>query len=242
MGPRRFSDENLKELSSIVDDVYVISNYKEKSYSLMDIISMHRETHHPEIYNAPDALVDARIELDLRTKKKTKCLDPFSGILLYPNKFGFGGQRKIIAICKSESDKEASRIAGAEIIGANEIVRSIKTGQIIFSDFDDLVCHGDMLIEVYPIRGILGKKFPTKSRGNLGFDMGRLVNNFVNGVEFKCQRDEFEQDYGWVELSFGKLDMTIEQLQENLEHLFINVEKHAPPGAPGYCYFFFFLK
>ncbi|CAG2122265.1 unnamed protein product, partial [Medioppia subpectinata] len=51
VGPRRFTDEHLKDLDSLMDDVYITKLYKQKAYSLVEALDMHRETHHKTILN-----------------------------------------------------------------------------------------------------------------------------------------------------------------------------------------------
>ncbi|XP_054166743.1 50S ribosomal protein L1-like [Oppia nitens] len=231
VGPRRFSDKHLKDLTSIVDNVYVTSLYKQLTYSMTDAIEMYRETHDETGYNETNSMLETTVELDLRTKKKTKFCDAFKGIVSYPNKFEYKANRRIIAICKKDEDKFDAKEAGADVVGGQEIIKMLKKGDLSLSNFDDLVCHGDLLIELADIRGILGSAFPSKLRGNLGFDMKKLVNQFVNGIEYKCTKDEFELDYGWVRVPFGRLNQSNVQLEQNIRHLLSTIEKHKPTTA-----------
>ena len=233
VGPRRFSDKHLKDLDSICDDVYITELYKQMTYSLIEAIDYHRETHDKTLLNEPNALVESRVELDLRTKKKSKFCDSFKGIISYPNKFEFRANRRIIAICKKEEDKYDAKEGGADVVGGAEIIKMLQKGDLNMSNFDDLVCHGDLLIELAQIRGILGSAFPSKLKGNLGFDMKKLVNQFVNGIDYKCVKDEFELDYGWVQLPFGRLHMNNEELEQNFRFLMSTIEKHKPTTAIG---------
>ncbi|XP_027202283.2 mitochondrial ribosomal protein L1 [Dermatophagoides pteronyssinus] len=225
---KKFSDSDRKNLSEIVDNVIVMDQYKERKYPLNTVMDMIRETHQPELYGEPDALVEARIELDLRTKKKTKFVGSFTGIVSYPNLFRYGVKRKIIALCKADEDEEQARKAGAELAGSNDIIRMLKIGDITLDNFDDLVCHGDMLIELNNIRNIVGNYFPTKQRGNIGFDMERLVGNFVNGIEFKMIKDDLEPDYGSIQIPFGRLSQTDGELEENFEYLLKTIDANRP--------------
>lgn len=225
---KKFSDNDRKSLSEIVDNVIVIDQYKERKYSFATVMEMIRETHQPELYGEPNALVEARIDLDLRTKKKTKFVGNFTGIVSYPNLFSFGGKRKVIALCKTDEDEEQARQAGAELSGSNDIIRMLKVGDITLDNFDELVCHGDMLIELNTIRSIVGNYFPTRQRGNIGFDMERLVRYFVNGIEFRMVKDDLEPDYGCIQIPFGRLDQTDEELEENFECLLKIVDENRP--------------
>ena len=233
VGPRRFSDKHLKDLESICDDVYITELYKQMTYSLIETIHMHRETHDKTLLNEPNALVETKVELDLSTKKKTKFCDAFKGIISYPNKFDFKANRRIIAICKKDEDKYDAKEGGADVVGGTEIIKMLQKGDLNMSNFDDLVCHGDLLIELAQIKGILGYSFPSKLKGNLGFDMKKLVNQFVNGIDYKCVKDEFEPDLGWVRVPFGRLNMNDEDLEQNFKFLLSTIEKHKPMTAIG---------
>jgi len=199
----------------------------------MDIIEMHRETHHPSMINEPNAMIEATIELDLRLKKKNRYLDAFKGIISFPNGFDYSVNRKIIAICKKEEDQKAAKEAGADVVGGSDIIRMLQVGDLNISNFDDLICHGDMLIELAAIRGVLMGVFPSKQRGNLGFDMKKLVTHFVKGIDYKCVKDEFELDFGWVRVPFGRLNMSGEELEQNFKFLLSNIEKHKSTQPPG---------
>ena len=234
---KKFNDNNRKGFDQIVDNVYIIEHYKERKLSFADALAIVRETHQPAIYDEPNALVEAKVELDLRTKKKTKFLESFRGIISYSNMFAFGTKRKIVALCKSEEDQEAAKNAGAELIGSSDIIQMLKAGEISMNNFDDLVCHGDMLIELAAIKNAIGHFFPTKQRGNIGFDMSRLVTHFVNGFEFKMNKDNIEPDYGFVQLPFGRLTQTDAELEENFETVLSTLDLNRPAGAPGKTHF-----
>lgn len=228
---KKFSDENRKNLSEIVDNVYVIEHYKERKHSFVDAMAMIREVHQPEIYDEPDALVEAKIELDLRTKKKTKFVERIDGIVSYPNLFNTGAKRKVLAICKTIEDEEKAKNAGAELAGCGDIIRMLKAGDIIMDNFDDLVCHGDMLLELVAIKNVVGSYFPTKQRGNVGFDVERLVKYFTNAIEYKLIKDSIDPDYGYIQVAFGRLTLSDKELEKNFEYLLSNVEKYKGDGA-----------
>ncbi|KAI2804269.1 mitochondrial 54S ribosomal protein mrpl1 [Blomia tropicalis] len=233
VAPKKFNDEDRKDLDQIVDNVFIIEHYKERKLSFSDALSLIRETHDSTLYDEPNALLEAKIELNLRTKKKTKFLESFRGIISYTNEFSFGGNRKIVAICKTEEDQEVAKQSGAELVGSSDIINMLKGGEISMENFDDLVCHGDMLIELANIKNTIGPFFPTKQRGNIGFDMKRLVKHFVNGFEYKLNKDNHEPDYGFVKIPFGRLAQTDSQLEDNFQTLLSTIQTNQPAGAPG---------
>lgn len=52
------------------DDVFVNKFYRWIVYSFADAVNCHRETHHPTVYNKPDALLNVSIELNMMAAKK----------------------------------------------------------------------------------------------------------------------------------------------------------------------------
>lgn len=63
----RVNDELLTEPP---DNVWFLKDYKRPVYSFAEALGMIREVYHPTVYNQPKSLVNAYIELDLRTAKK----------------------------------------------------------------------------------------------------------------------------------------------------------------------------
>lgn len=53
-----------------VDDVWVSKYYSWRIYSFKEAVECSKETHHPTIYNVPNAPVNLFIELDMTTEKK----------------------------------------------------------------------------------------------------------------------------------------------------------------------------
>lgn len=54
--------------SDPIDNVYISRLYKWKVHSFEEAVQNHRETHHPTIYNLPNAPINALIELDMQVK------------------------------------------------------------------------------------------------------------------------------------------------------------------------------
>lgn len=62
------SDTNLQES---VDNVWIAKNHKWKIYSFEEAVQAHRETHHPTMYNSPNAFIKAFVELDMQVERDT---------------------------------------------------------------------------------------------------------------------------------------------------------------------------
>ncbi|RWS16926.1 39S ribosomal protein L1-like protein [Dinothrombium tinctorium] len=227
---RSYDDKNLLPLPS--DDVFHTEGFRQIAYSLEEAIAFHRETHHPTMFNKSNALIEAAVELDMRTKKKTKFVSEFSGILMFPHKFEIKTSRRIVAICKTLEQSDIAIQSGASIAGGSDIIRQIKSKKLTSTDFDHIVCHSDMLVELAEVRGVLRDHFPNKVKGNYGTDMQTLVTKFMESLDYKCTRDDIEPEFGCVESPFGSLDMDTDKLRENLIYFLNKVESHQPKDAP----------
>ncbi|GIY29771.1 uncharacterized protein CEXT_284511 [Caerostris extrusa] len=227
---KRCIDENWLD-SQPIDNVFNMKLYRGKPYPFAEAIQMHRDAHVPAMLNDPSALVYANIELELKLKKKDRYIEELNGILNFPHEFQTFKKNRIVVICKSPEDQLLATDAGASYAGSATLVKQILAGSISKEDFDFLVCHPDMLKEVNTLRGILGRKFPNTSNKLLRIDIAEAVKGFMNGVEYNLKHSNSELDFGWVDVPFGRLDMPIEQLEENLKTVLNHVEKQKPPNT-----------
>lgn len=58
------------------DNVYLHKYYKWPVYSFVEAVKCHRETHHPDIYNQPNAPLNLIIELNMEGEKKVIYFKP----------------------------------------------------------------------------------------------------------------------------------------------------------------------
>lgn len=61
-------DDSWKQICT--DNVYPTKYYRWKVYPFEEAIQCHRETHHPTMYNEPNAPLNVVIELDMQGEKK----------------------------------------------------------------------------------------------------------------------------------------------------------------------------
>ncbi|KAL1115682.1 hypothetical protein AAG570_005972 [Ranatra chinensis] len=222
---KRLSDE-YKRVP--VDDVWVARFHKWRIFDFDEAVECHRETHHPQIYNLPNAPLNAFIELDMRTAKKTKFVDTFSRIAKIDNAFPHGEERAVLVFCKTPELKEEAESAGANLVGDVDILKKIEKGDIVLPDFQFVVAHPNILPELVSLRGLLKKKFPNPKLGTLGTDLAGMVKNIKTGIQYWAFRDEVELDYGWVDTVIGTLDMETEQLEANLKALIEDISSMRP--------------
>lgn len=213
------------------DNVFFVEKYRRQRFPFEEIIEFHRQAVHPDVLNVPDALVSATIELNLKMKiKRKKYIEKIESTVCYPHPFKHEIRtRKIVALCKDEADQEAAREAGATIVGALDVVDQLKKNQLTHRDFDHIVCHTNFLLDFANVKGMKAASFfPSKARGNFGDNIGELVRYFKDGIDYSLKKTPDEPEYGFIDCYFGKLNMTNEQLRENLIALFNSINRFKP--------------
>lgn len=230
----RFQTERVRDMTAAplpVDDVYFFDKFKKPRYNLDDIIDFHRQAAHPDFFNEPDALIVATVELNIKMKvKKKKYIERIDSTVCYPNIYEhYVRPRRIVALCKKEEDQDAARNEGAIVAGAADVANLIKTNQLTYRDFDHIVCHDDFLQEFAAVKGMKNQAFfPNIQRGNYGDNIVDLVRYFKNGVDYKLRKLDDEPASGWIDCHFGRLNMTNEQLRQNLICLFNSINRFKP--------------
>lgn len=94
----RHVDDSWKAIP--LDNVYVGKYYRWRVYSVQEAIQCHRETHHPSMFNVPDAPLVAEIEINTQAEKANRFVDNFQRMATIPHKFDHGEERKILAFTK----------------------------------------------------------------------------------------------------------------------------------------------
>lgn len=219
-------DDSFKRLP--VDNVWVQRFYQWRVYDFNEAVECHRETHHAQIYNQPNAPLQAFIELDMTGAKKTKYVEPFNRIANVAHEFEHGEKRSILLFCKTPELREAAENAGATLVGDVDLIRKIEKGDLVLPDFEFVLAHPNILPELVGLRGLLKKKFPNPKLGTLGANVTDLVKKFRTGMQYWALRDEGELDYGWVETTIGTLNMEAKHLEQNFASLIDDINSMKP--------------
>lgn len=99
----------VKRLNLHVDDTwktvpkdanYLAKYYRWKVFSFEEAVQSHRESHHPSMYNEPDADLMVHVELNMVAEKQTRTIDDFRNIVMVDHTFDHGTERKIIVLAK----------------------------------------------------------------------------------------------------------------------------------------------
>ena len=139
---------------------------------------------------------------------------------------GTGKKVRILAFAKGELEKAAAQ-AGADYVGAEELVQKILDG---WMDFDAVVASPDMMPLVGKVARVLGPRglMPSPKAGTVTINVAQVIK------ELKAGKISYRVDKGSnIHAPVGKLSFTPEQLKENAEMLIDSVAKAKPSTAKG---------
>ena len=139
---------------------------------------------------------------------------------------GTGKEVRVAVVAKGEKIKEAEE-AGAEFVGAEDLVAKIQEG---FLDFDVLVSTPDAMGMLGKLGKLLGPKglMPNPKTGTVTFDVKGAIK------ELKAGRVEFRADkQGMIHVPVGKMSFTKEALTKNYAALAEAVIKAKPSASKG---------
>lgn len=139
---------------------------------------------------------------------------------------GLGKEVRVAAFCKGEKEEEAKQ-AGADFVGADDLVQKIQEGWL---DFDKAVATPDMMSQVGKIGRILGPRgmMPNAKTGTVTFELGKAVQELKAGkVDFKVDKA------GVVHVPIGKVSFGQDKLLDNLKTFLDTLNKAKPSSAKG---------
>lgn len=139
---------------------------------------------------------------------------------------GTGKKVRVLVFCKGELEKAATA-AGADYVGAEELVTKIQGG---WMDFDQVIATPDMMPLVGRIARVLGPRglMPSPKAGTVTMNVGQVIK------ELKAGKISFRVDKGGnVHAPVGKVSFTQEQLVENAKTMIDAVVKAKPPTSKG---------
>lgn len=138
------------------------------------------------------------------------------------------GKTKIVAVlAKGDLAKEAED-AGADIVGAEDLIARITGGDKELK-FDVILATEEMAPQIGKIGRILGPRTPNKRNGSVTNNIGTAVKEIKGAtrVEYRAEKA------GIVHLGIGKVSFTDEQLQENFLAALSALVKAKPATAKG---------
>ena len=131
---------------------------------------------------------------------------------------GTGKKVKIAVVCEEIKIQEAKE-AGADLVGGDELIEKIKTGDF---NFEKLICTSGMMVKLSKLGKILGPKglMPNPKLGTVTNDIKKAVTDAKSGqVEIRNDKD------GNIGLSIGKKSFQDELLLKNYNAVIDALEK-----------------
>ena len=125
---------------------------------------------------------------------------------------------KIGVVCEDNKSQEA-KDAGAEVVGGDELIEDIKSGNI---NFEKLICTPGMMIKLSKLGKVLGPKglMPNPKLGSVTNDVKKAITDAKSGqVEIRNDKD------GNIGLSIGKKSFSDDKLILNFNAVLDALEK-----------------
>ncbi len=131
---------------------------------------------------------------------------------------GTGKKVKVAVVCEDSKSSEAKN-AGADLVGGDEFIDKIKSGEL---NFEKLICTPSMMIKLSKLGKVLGPKglMPNPKLGSVTEDLKTAVTNAKSGqVEVRNDKD------GNIGVSIGKKSFNDDQLIKNYNAILDALDK-----------------
>ncbi|MBI5409108.1 MAG: 50S ribosomal protein L1 [Nitrospirae bacterium] len=188
-----------------------------KQYDLKEAVGLAKQLAHTKF----DETVDLALNLGVDPKKTDQMV---RGSVVLPH--GLGKKIRVVVFAKGEKATEA-RNAGAEYVGAEDLVEKINGGWL---DFDKVVATPDIMGMVGKLGKVLGPRglMPNPKSGTVTFDVSKAVRDITAGkADYKTEKA------GVVHVSIGKVSFENEKLIENAKTVIRAIEKAKPASSKG---------
>ena len=132
-----------------------------------------------------------------------------------------------VAVFAAGDAAAAAREAGADHVGADDLVAQVEGGML---DFDIAIATPDLMPQVGKLGRSLGPRglMPNPKTGTVTTDVGKAVTEFKGGrVEYRTDR------YGNVHVPVGKVSFEADKLQANVLAVLDELKRAKPSSAKG---------
>lgn len=190
-----------------------------RAYMPQEALDLVKKTHYVKF--------DATVEIHLRTGLDPRHADQqVRGVVLLPK--GTGKQVRILVFAEGEADK-AAREAGADHVGADDLIEQIQKG---WTDFDIAMSTPSMMRKVGKLGRVLGPRglMPSPKSGTIvnDEDLRRVIEEARQGrVEYRVDKTAN------IHVPLGKVSFSAEALVENMAAVMEAIVKARPAAAKG---------
>ena len=146
------------------------------------------------------------------------------GAVVLPH--GTGKNLRVLVFAK-EDKHQAAKDAGADFVGADELVAKINGG---WMDFDVVIASPDMMGLVGRLGKVLGPRglMPNPKAGTVTPDVAKAVKEAKAGkIEYRLDKTNI------IHCPIGKVSFGVEKLQENFDALLGAIVRAKPAASKG---------
>ena len=191
---------------------------KDKKLAIKDILELVKKNSTTKF----DESIDVSLKINLKQSKGGDF--NLRTIINLPN--SSGKKNRIAVLCEADKIDEAKK-AGADLVGAEDLIEKISTKKI---DFTKLICTPAMMSKIGKHGKVLGPKglMPNPKLGTVSNDIAKAVKDFKTGlVEIRNDKD------GNLGSTIGRKSFSVEKLIENYNHFVESVKKEKPDTIKG---------
>ncbi|CAA6802054.1 MAG: LSU ribosomal protein L1p (L10Ae) [uncultured Sulfurovum sp.] len=189
----------------------------EKNYSVAEATALLGELKSAKF----DETVEVALNLNVDPRHADQMI---RGSVVLPN--GTGKVVRVAVFAKDEKADEA-KAAGADIVGADDLIEAIQAGNI---DFDTVIATPNMMGTLGKVARVLGPKglMPNPKTGTVTMDLTKAVTEAKGGkVNFRVDKK------GNIHAGIGKASFGAAKIEENLRVILQSVNKSKPASAKG---------
>ncbi|HCR85704.1 MAG TPA: 50S ribosomal protein L1 [Alphaproteobacteria bacterium] len=188
-----------------------------KVYSLKEAVALVKSCASAKF----DESVDVAVNLGIDVKQTDQNV---RGVISLPNGTG---KKVTIAVFARDKKADEAKKAGAQIIGAEDLIEKVAKGEV---NFDKCIATPDMMPLLGKVAKVLGPKglMPNPKLGSVSDDVATAVKNALAGqVEYRADKA------GVIHAMVGKASFAEDSLVQNVQTLIDALNKAKPSNSKG---------